>query len=709
MASKSLGTLTLDLVARTGGFVQGMDKAERSSAKWRKKVERDLDKASKQMKAGLAMGAAAAATAFAGLTAATVKYTRDGLKSVDAQMKLARSLDTTYDSVTALKMAFSDSGIDNFEASMNRLNRRLGAAELGRGSALHAVKELNLDLRELSNLEADQRVAAIADRIKEVAGNSQQAARYAQDLGFEQKEAAAFFLQGGDAIRGYRDELEALGLSMSELDAIKIEQANDAFARTGMLTQALSQQMAKQFSPILTALSNQFVDAAKEAGGLEVAVGDAFNGVIDATGFVLDAIEGIDRTFEVVGSGFAVTALGIKEVLLTMAREVVEIPTKAVNELIEVLNNLPKVNIEKVGMSDLGKQLQGEIVLTQDAIALGLQDIHNILMEPLPSHGLKKFVADAREAANESAQTALEIQRTMGGALGGLEGEDTVTDEMEKRRHALLASLETEKQAILRAYGERDAEITELREAQRLTEMEADNARIQNERAKYQALDAMRQKDIEREKEAVNARLSAAADIVSITSTQMSQMQDLYGDMGAVGKAFFVMSQALAAANAVIQGIQAGMAIRVAYAQMAAMAGPAAPGILAAGEAHASLSQAMGVAAAAGIAAQTIASFEGGGYTGAGPRAGGLDGKGGFMAMLHPDETVIDHTMKKGSGGSANITVNLYEDNSRAGQVEQRQRADGGTDVNVFVSDIMSNGPRSKALESAYGLRRQGR
>lgn len=709
MASKSLGTLTLDLVARTGGFVQGMDKAERSSAKWRKKVERDLDKASKQMKAGLAMGAAAAATAFAGLTAATVKYTRDGLKSVDAQMKLARSLDTTYDSVTALKMAFSDSGIDNFEASMNRLNRRLGAAELGRGSAVKAVEELNLNLSELSNLEADQRVAAIADRIKEVAGNSQQAARYAQDLGFEQKEAAAFFLQGGDAIRGYRDELEALGLSMSELDAIKIEQANDAFARTGMLTQALSQQMAKQFSPILTALSNQFVDAAKEAGGLEVAVGDAFNGVIDATGFVLDAIEGIDRTFEVVGSGFAVTALGIKEVLLTMAREVVEIPTKAVNELIEVLNNLPKVNIEKVGMSDLGKQLQGEIVLTQEAIALGLQDIHNILMEPLPSHGLKKFVADAREAANESAQTALEIQRTMGGALGGLEGEDTVTDEMEKRRHALLASLETEKQAILRAYGERDAEITELREAQRLTEMEADNARIQNERAKYQALDAMRQEDIEREKEAVNARLSAAADIVSITSTQMSQMQDLYGDMGAVGKAFFVMSQALAAANAVIQGIQAGMAIRVAYAQMAAMAGPAAPGILAAGEAHANLSQAMGVAAAAGIAAQTIASFEGGGYTGAGPRAGGLDGKGGFMAMLHPDETVIDHTMKKVSGGSANITVNLYEDNSRAGQVEQRQRPDGGTDVNVFVSDIMSNGPRSKALENAYGLRRQGR
>ena len=36
-------------------------------------------------------------------------------------------------------------------------------------------------------------------------------------------------------------------------------------------------------------------------------------------------------------------------------------------------------------------------------------------------------------------------------------------------------------------------------------------------------------------------------------------------------------------------------------------------------------------------------SYEGGGYTGSGPRAGGVDGKGGFPAILHPDETVIDH------------------------------------------------------------------
>ena len=54
-------------------------------------------------------------------------------------------------------------------------------------------------------------------------------------------------------------------------------------------------------------------------------------------------------------------------------------------------------------------------------------------------------------------------------------------------------------------------------------------------------------------------------------------------------------------------------------------------------------------------------SLDGGGYTGSGSRSGGLDGKGGFMAMLHPQETVIDHTKhnsSKGSSDSGSVVIN---------------------------------------------------
>ncbi|MFE3839625.1 hypothetical protein ABNX41_21595, partial [Rhodobacteraceae bacterium PA1-206B] len=55
-----------------------------------------------------------------------------------------------------------------------------------------------------------------------------------------------------------------------------------------------------------------------------------------------------------------------------------------------------------------------------------------------------------------------------------------------------------------------------------------------------------------------------------------------------------------------------------------------------------------------------LLSFDGGGYTGSAPRTGGLDGKGGFLAMMHPRESVIDHTRgASATGGSMAITVNV--------------------------------------------------
>lgn len=51
-------------------------------------------------------------------------------------------------------------------------------------------------------------------------------------------------------------------------------------------------------------------------------------------------------------------------------------------------------------------------------------------------------------------------------------------------------------------------------------------------------------------------------------------------------------------------------------------------------------------------------SADGGGFTGMGARVGGIDGKGGFPAILHPNETVVDHT-KGQSMGSTNISFNI--------------------------------------------------
>jgi hypothetical protein len=71
-----------------------------------------------------------------------------------------------------------------------------------------------------------------------------------------------------------------------------------------------------------------------------------------------------------------------------------------------------------------------------------------------------------------------------------------------------------------------------------------------------------------------------------------------------------------------------------------------------------SVTEPVGAFLSAGIS--SILGFDGGGYTGNAARAGGMDGKGGFMAMLHPQETVLDHTKGQSVVGQPIINNNYF-------------------------------------------------
>lgn len=60
------------------------------------------------------------------------------------------------------------------------------------------------------------------------------------------------------------------------------------------------------------------------------------------------------------------------------------------------------------------------------------------------------------------------------------------------------------------------------------------------------------------------------------------------------------------------------------------------------------------------------------------------------------------------AAAQTNLVVNLVQDRSRAGEVEQSRDDNGDQMATVYVADIWGNGPMSQALEDAYGLRRQG-
>jgi hypothetical protein len=111
-------------------------------------------------------------------------------------------------------------------------------------------------------------------------------------------------------------------------------------------------------------------------------------------------------------------------------------------------------------------------------------------------------------------------------------------------------------------------------------------------------------------------------------------------------KALFAAQKALAIASTIIN------------TEMAAIAALAPPPVglgPEAGVPYSKAIRAIGYASAGLIATQTVASFEGGGFTGRGARSGGVDGRGGFPAILHPNETVVDHQR----GGGVTVVQNI--------------------------------------------------
>lgn len=93
----------------------------------------------------------------------------------------------------------------------------------------------------------------------------------------------------------------------------------------------------------------------------------------------------------------------------------------------------------------------------------------------------------------------------------------------------------------------------------------------------------------------------------------------------------------------------------------------------------------------------SVPSADGGGYTGSGSRSGGLDGKGGFMAILHPQETVVDHTRGQslGSAGGQPIQItNVYNVDSRTDRAE--------------IMQLMERTSRQNNAQLVEQLQRQG-
>ena len=171
MASKSLGTLTIDLIAKVGGLVAGMEKAERSSGKWRKQIESDAKAVGSAISSvGVAAAGAAVAASAAGI--ALLKSTSDQITETD---RWAKSLRVSTQELLAWQFAAEKAGVsgDQMADIFKDIGDKIGDAVLNKsGEAVDALNALGLSADKLSKTTPDKQLLAIGEALSKVSTNA---------------------------------------------------------------------------------------------------------------------------------------------------------------------------------------------------------------------------------------------------------------------------------------------------------------------------------------------------------------------------------------------------------------------------------------------------------------------------------------------------------------------------------------------------------
>lgn len=279
MASKSLGTLTLDLVAKVSGFTQGMDKAERSSAKWRREVQKSMDAA------GKAVGAASAIAA--GAMAVWVKSSINNAAEIQNLAKVAGASTTEFQKFAAGARTV---GIENDKLSdiLKDVNDKVGDFLSTGGGELkdffeQVAPKVGVTAEQFRNLSGPQALGLYVDTLEKAGANQQEMTFFMEAIANDATLLAPLLRNGGKEMRGLADEAQNLGLILSEETIAGAKQFNDDLDLLGRVAGGVGQQIAAELLPDLLNLTNELrkPETAKAAADMAKAVVGSFTTIID--------------------------------------------------------------------------------------------------------------------------------------------------------------------------------------------------------------------------------------------------------------------------------------------------------------------------------------------------------------------------------------------------------------------------------------------
>ncbi|EOZ4881865.1 TPA: phage tail tape measure protein [Pseudomonas aeruginosa] len=297
MASRSLGTLTLDLIAKVGGFVAGMDAAERRSEKWRKEVEKNA------AKVGAAIGAATAAgiTALAALTVSTVRNANE----IANLASVANASTTEFQKyATGAKLV----GIEQEKLAdiFKDVNDKVGDFLNTGGGALadffeNVAPKVGVTADQFRNLSGPQALGLYVSSLEKAKVSQSDMTFYLEAIASDATALLPLLRNNAEGFKTFGDAAQAAG---AILDEKTIKSASELQAATWLVEQSttgLKNQLTSALIPVLSDFATKLLDVSKDGTSM-VAVGEF---LVTTLKLVAGAAVATVGAFQLVGKSIA--------------------------------------------------------------------------------------------------------------------------------------------------------------------------------------------------------------------------------------------------------------------------------------------------------------------------------------------------------------------------------------------------------------------
>ncbi|MGT8777931.1 phage tail tape measure protein [Klebsiella pneumoniae] len=494
MAGKSLGTLTIDLVAKVGGFVSGMDKAERASAKWSKQVQDDVAKSSAAL-AGIGAAAIAAGLAVGASGFQLLKSTSRQIAETD---RWAKSLQLSTQELLAWQFAAEKAGVsgDQMADIFKDIGDKIGDAVLNKsGEAVDALNALGLSAEKLSKVSPDKQLLAIGESLGKISTNAEKTT-ILESLGNDLSKLLPLFDNNNQKLKQFIELAKDYSVApdpSSIDDLVKVNQLfEDMEAQVAGLKIEIAAGLAKVDLTPLQGSLDKLHDVLTDPLVLQ-GISDLVSEVAQLAGWLVKAAAGAGQLAASTGNRFA--ALSGKIDLTNIDQ---------VNERIEYLQ---KILEGKKGFYSQSESMFGWIT--------GVDDSAKALNDELQS------LIETRDKFSKASKSVLPLQVATVGTdnpfslpPGGTNGKPvkTPTSKTENAFNSRLLDLQKQA-ALIETTGKKTAEVTELEKIN--FDITSGNLKKLSEAQKEQLRTAAKALDSKKEELRLNQENARVAEYVS--------------------------------------------------------------------------------------------------------------------------------------------------------------------------------------------------